>query len=334
MVMAAGLGTRMRPLTLLKAKPVMPVLNRPLLHWTLELLARHGFTDLVVNLHHRSASVREAVGDGRRFGVNIQYSVEREILGTSGGPRKMRSFFGDEPFLVVNGDVVFDFDLGRLMTHHRDSRARATLALLPNPDPRRYGAVVTGPDGLVRALAGYPRRARGTPHLFTGIHVMDPAILDRLPLGPSDTVRDLYAPLIAEGQPIAGVRLKGAWYDLGSPQLYLASHRSLLARGFRGLARGSLVDPGAIVHPGARLVAAVVGKGCVVGEGAEVRGSVLWEGVKVASGARVRDSIMATGTSVGSGQQVTSAVVMRAADAGAPRTPTTRQPHHVVEIEQ
>jgi mannose-1-phosphate guanylyltransferase len=163
---------------------------------------------------------------------------------------------------------------------------------------------------------------------------MDPSILDRLPQGPSDTVRDLYAPLIAEGQTIAGLRVKGAWYDIGSPQLYLSSHRSLLARGFRGISRGSLVDPEASVHPGARLVAAVVGKGCVVGEGAEVRGSVLWEGVKVASGARVRDSILATGTSVTSSQQMTSVVVMRASDVTGSRKGPPRQPQHVVEIEQ
>ncbi len=317
--MAAGLGTRMRPLTLLRAKPVLPVLNRPLLHWTLEHLARHGFTDLLVNLHHRGASVREAIGDGRSFGVRIQYSMEREILGTSGGPRKARAFFGDEPFLVVNGDMVFDFDLGRLLAHHQKTRARATLALLPNPNPQRYGAVITGPDGRVRSLAGYPRQARGTAHLFTGIHIMDPAILDRLPKGPSDTVRDLYAPLIDEGEPIVGLRMKGVWHDIGSPRLYLDSHRALLARGFRGLSRGSLVDPGARVHPGARLRAAVVGKGCVIGEGAEVRGSVLWDGVTVGSGAAVTDSILTSGITVGPSQQVSGVVLMPSSTARGTR---------------
>ena len=142
MVLAAGLGTRMRPLSDLLAKPALPVLNRPLLHWTLELLARHGIRDVLVNTHHRPETVERAVGSGRRFGLRVRYAHEPEILGSGGGPRKVRAFLGDEPALLVNGDCVFDFDLTRLVRRHRRSGALATLALKPNPDPRRYRPVV------------------------------------------------------------------------------------------------------------------------------------------------------------------------------------------------
>jgi NDP-sugar pyrophosphorylase family protein len=311
MVLAAGLGTRMRPLTLLRAKPALPVMNRPLLHWTLDLLARNGVTEVMINLHHLPWTVMEAVGDGRVFGLRVSYSREPRILGTGGGPRKVRSFFGDDPFFLVNGDMVFDFDLRGLLRRHQKARARATLALRPNPNPRRYSSIRTGKDGWVRSLAGLPRPRRGTPSLFTGVHVLDPALLDRLPAGPSDTVRDLYAPLVDEGETVLGVRVRGKWFDIGSPSLYLASQGALLAAGFGGATRGLLIHPDAEVHRSARVSRSVVGPGCVIEAGARVAGSVLWDGVRAGPGSRVRDSILASGTRVGEGGKMADLVVTR-----------------------
>lgn len=311
MVLAAGLGTRMRPLTLLRAKPAMPVMNRPLLHWTLERLARSGVTDVMVNLHYLPGSVREAAGDGSAFGLRIAYSMEPKILGTGGGPRKVRDFFGAAPFILVNGDMVFDFDLGDLVRRHVEAGARATLALRPNPDPRRYPPVRTDRRGRVTSLPGHVRKTRGTASLFSGIHVLDPAILDRLRPGPSDTVRDLYAPLVAEGETVLGVRVRGPWFDIGSPALYLASHRALLKAGFAGAEKGVLVHPEARIARGARVSGSVIGPGCVIGPGARVSGSVLWEGVEVGERASIRDSILASGTRAGAGDQYRNALATR-----------------------
>ena len=330
MVLAAGLGTRMRPLTLLLAKPALPVMNRPLLRWTLELLARNGVTDVMINTHHLPATVRAAGGDGRAFGLRASYSHEPKILGTGGGPRKVRAFFGDEPFILVNGDMVFDFDLRGLVRRHEKAGARATLALRPNPDPRRYSAIRTAKDGRVTSLAGLPRPTRGTASLFTGIHVLDPALLDRLPRGVSDTVRDLYVRLVEEGQPVLGVRVRGKWFDIGSPSLYLDSHRALLAAGFGGAKGGVLVHPAADVHPTARVVRSAIGAGCVIGAFARVTGSVLWDGVTMGAGSRVRDSILATGTRVAAGERMAGMVVMpgrrgRPARGRAPRSSRSRR---------
>jgi NDP-sugar pyrophosphorylase family protein len=304
MVLAAGLGLRMRPLTLLRAKPVLPVLNRPLLHWTFERLARHGVTDVVVNLHHLPATVSALAGDGRDFGLRVTYVHEKRILGTGGGPRAVRDFFGDQPFLLVNGDMLFDFDLTALVERHRTSGALATLALKPNPDPRTYGPIVTGPDGRIRSLAGRPRGAQGTVSLFTGVHVLDPGILDRLPRGASDSVRDLYVPLVTEGEGLIGVRVRGAWYDLGRPSLYVAAQLKALPRG------QSLVDPSAQVAPGARVVRSVIGARSRVAAGAVVERSVLWEAAEVGVGARVRGSIVPSGARVEAGQRADGVVVV------------------------
>jgi NDP-sugar pyrophosphorylase family protein len=307
MILAAGLGLRMRPLTAQKAKPVLPVLNRPLLHWTLERLRAAGVREVMINTHHLPRSVRSAVGDGRAFGVRLSWSHEAEILGTGGGPRAVRRFFSDGPALLVNGDAWFDFDLRELLRRHRASGAMATLALRPNPDPERYGPVVTGPRGRIRSLAGKPRPARGSVSLFTGVHILEPAILDRLAPGPSDSVRELYAPLVAEGGHILGLRVRGAWYDFGSPSTYLASQMTLL----RGLRRrsGSLVDPRARIDARARLERAVVGARARVDGGASVRGSVLWDRVVVEAGARVERSILATGVRVRAGERIVGQVV-------------------------
>lgn len=308
MILAAGLGTRMRPLTLLRAKPALPVLNRPLIHWTLERLARAGVTEVFVNLHHLGASITRAIGDGSAFGVRVRYSRERTILGTGGGPRKVRHLLGDEPLLLVNGDVLFDFDLRALLAQHTRSRAAATLALIPNPDPRRYSAVVMRRDGRIASLAGLPRPARGRPWLFTGVQVLDPRLLQRLPAGPSDTVRHLYAPLVGEGAKVMGWKTTGAWFDFGTPRSYRDSQIAL-PRSF--LARGRRIEPSARLAPGAVVRRSVVGRGCVVAAGALVEDSVLWEGVRVGEGARVSGCILAQGVRVKAGDTLRDAIRLR-----------------------
>ncbi len=305
MILAAGFGLRMRPLSLLRAKPALPVLNRPLIHWTLERLARGGVKDVVVNLHHLPDTIRGEMGIGRRLGLRVRYSYERRILGTGGGPRAVREFFGDEPCLIVNGDIWFDFDLKRLLASHRRLGALATLALRPNPDPSRYSPVVLGPQGAIRAIGGRPHARRGAPLLFTGVHILEPELLDRLPRGECDSVRSLYVPAIARGERIAGVMVRGAWYDLGTPELYLRAQRALLRRKATGARAGSVVHRSARVGRGAHLKGSVIGPHCRIGDGATVEGSILWERVCVGRSARVRGAILTTCSEVGDGERVT-----------------------------
>jgi len=315
MVLAAGLGLRMRPLTLLRAKPALPVLNRPLLHWTMARLARAGVRDVVVNLHHLPETVTAVLGTGRRWGLRIRYSDEPVVLGTGGGPRAVRSLFGDEPLLVVNGDVLFDIDLRRLLAAHRASGARATLALRRNPVPYAYSPVVSDRSGRILSIAGHPRRARGAVTMFASVHVLDPALLDGLPEGASDSVLDLYIPLLAEGARLQGVRTRGAWYDFGRPSLYRDAQLRLLPG--RGRDR-VLVDAKARVAATARLRRSVVGSGARVAAGARVERSVLWEGAVVEKGARVSGAILATGGVVRAGERAEDVIVLPAAalDAG------------------
>jgi mannose-1-phosphate guanylyltransferase len=305
MVLAAGLGLRMRPLTLLRAKPALPVLDRPLLEFTFERLANAGVRDVVVNLHHLPESVVSAIGPGRRHGLRIRYAREREILGTGGGPRAVRDFFGREPFLLVNGDVFFEFDLRALVARHRASGALATLALRPLPDPRAYSAVVTDRRGRILSIAGRPRPARGTVSMFASVHVLEPRLLERLPAGRSDSVRDLYVPLLAEGAHLAGVRCAGAWYDFGRPSLY----RDAQLRMLRGREQ-VLVGSGARMAAAAAVRRSVLGARSRVARDARVVSSVLWPEAVVEARARVFRSIVTTGGVVRTGERAENVIVL------------------------
>jgi NDP-sugar pyrophosphorylase family protein len=315
MVLAAGLGLRMRPLTLLRAKPALPVLNRPLLEWTMGRLARAGVRDVVVNLHHLPETITGVLGTGRRFGLAIRYAHEPVLLGTGGGPRAVRELFGREPLLLVNGDVLFDFDLRRLLKAHRAAEARATLALRRNPVPYAYSPVVADRTGRILSIAGRPRRAGGPVAMFASAHVLDTALLERLPEGASDSVLDLYLPLLAEGAHLQGVRTEGAWYDFGRPALYRDAQLRLMPGRCRDRV---LVDVNARVAATAGLRRSVVGGRARVGAGARVERSVLWDGAVVEAGARVSGAIVATGGAVRAGERAEDVIVLEAAtlDAG------------------
>jgi mannose-1-phosphate guanylyltransferase len=233
----------------------------------------------------------------------------------------VREAFGDEPLLIVNGDVLSEIDLRRLAAAHRASRARATLALRRNPVPYAYSPVVSDRSGRILSIAGRPRGARGTVSMFASVHVLDPALLDRLPNGASDSVRDLYIPLLAEGGYLQGVRFRGAWYDFGRPSLYRDAQVRLIPG--RGRDR-CLVDGRARIGATARLRRSVVGRGARVSAEARVERSILWDGAVVEAGARVARAIVTTGGVVRAGERAEDVIVMPAGalgsggDAGGP----------------
>jgi NDP-sugar pyrophosphorylase family protein len=305
MILAAGFGTRARPLTTLRAKPALPVLNRPLLDWTLEWLASHGTRQVVINTHHLAHTVREAAGGAARFGMEIRFSHERRILGTGGGPRNVRGFFGRVPFLLLNGDMLMSFDLGKLVERHRKSGARVTLALQRNPNPTRYSSVVAGRDGRIRAIAGRPAQVGGASGLFAGVHVLDPALLESLPArGPCDTVRDLYIPMLAAGESVHAAWVRGLWLDIGTPLSYLDAQLALLERG------RAVIHASAQVADGARIRRSAVGAEARVGPAARIEDSVIWDGAEVGPGADVRRAIVTSGARVRSGERIHGRVVL------------------------
>lgn len=338
MVLCAGLGTRLRPLTERVPKPAVPVCGVPLVAWTLALLANAGVRRAVVNVHHlperMAAAARAAAA---RLGLELAVSEEPVIAGTGGALREARALLaGADTILLVNGDVLFDVDLAAALAAHRASRALATMVLLPMPAGATYAAVEVDAGGAVRRIAGKfgpgaPGGAPLSPWHFSGVHVLSRALLDHVPATPfeCDVNREVYPALMAGGA-VRGFVASGYWNDLGTPARYLAANQDVLA-GRVPLARfagtepfaaagaapgGILVGPGARVDPDAVIAPpALVGAEAIVEALAVVGpGAVIGAGARVAGGAEVRDAVVWDGTALAPGEKVERAIA-----AGADR---------------
>lgn len=222
MILAAGLGTRLRPLTDVTPKPLLPVAGTPMIVWNLLLLKRHGIRDVVINLHHLGDIIRQALGDGSALGMRLIYSYEPVILGTGGGIKQAEPHFQGEPVLVLNGDTLFELDLGAVMAFHRERAAAATLVLRQDPDAARWGLVeVTDRAEIVRITG----RGRSAPtvtaaRMFAGIHILHPRLLHYLPADTECSIIDAYVKGIQDGERILGFDFDGFWSDVGTPERY------------------------------------------------------------------------------------------------------------------
>jgi mannose-1-phosphate guanylyltransferase len=329
MVLCAGLGTRLRPLTNRVAKPAVPVCGVPLVRYALALVAGAGVRRAVVNVHHlpdgMAAAASAAAG---ALGLELAVSREPVIAGTGGALREARAALaGADHVLLVNGDVLFDVDLAAALADHRASGALATMILLPMPAGARYATVEVDGAGAVRRIAGaFGPGGEGLSHWhFSGVHVLSRALLERIPDMPFelDINRHVYPPLMASGA-IRGRVVEGYWNDLGAPGRYLEATRDVLASrvpldrfrgadpfaGTRELAPGVRVAATARVDPTARLAApALVLGGADVGAGAEVGpNAVVGPWARVAAGARVSEAIVWEATAIDAGERVERAI--------------------------
>jgi NDP-sugar pyrophosphorylase family protein len=302
MILAAGYGERLWPLTADRTKPALPVLGKPLVGYVAEYLAQFGITDVVVNLHHHPDSVRRALGDGSQFGVKLRYVHEPIILGTSGALDNARELLAGDTLVVVNGKLITDLDLKAALETHRRTAALATLVLKENPRLERFSVVETS-NGLVTRFGGMPppkspdsnvssESVAPAPLMFTGIQILDARIFEYIPRGVfSHSTVDVYPQAIASGERVAAHVAEGMWYELSTLQRYLDISLALLNR------RGLDVYTGA--NPS-------------IDRQAEVRESILWDHVTIEAGARVRRAVLGDGVRVRAGERVDDAVVVRA----------------------
>ena len=292
MVLSAGYGTRLWPLTEDRTKPAIPILGKPLVGYVAEYLARFGIDDIVVNLHHRPESVRKALGEGSQFGVKLQYVEEPEILGTSGALDNARSFFLEDTFVVVNGKIITDIDLAAALETHRKTGAIATLVLLRNIK-RELFTVVETKDGLITGFGRMPSESDQDPLMFTGIQFMEPGIFKYIPRGVfSHSTTDVYPAAIASGEKIAAHVATGRWYELSTLQRYVEISLELMK------------DAGNTI---------TVGAACTIADESEVTEAILWDRVRIDAGARVHRVVLADGVKITSGETIQNAVVVPAA---------------------
>ena len=292
LLLTAGLGTRLRPLTDVRAKPAIPVAGEPLVRRIIAWLVAQGVDNLVLNLHHRPETLTAVVGDGADLGARVRYSWEPRILGSAGGPRLARPLVGADAFLIVNGDTLTDLDLSRLWAAHAASGARVTLALVPNVEFMRYGGVRLDADRRVTGFARPGPASEGTYH-FIGLQIAGASVFDAVTPGePASSIGGVYDALI-QAQPgsVRGLVCDAAFWDVGTVADYWRTSHAFAAKaGGRGTAapRGTTVDASA-----------------------RVTSSILWDDVHVAAGAVVDECIVTDGVVVPPGAQYHRAVLLR-----------------------
>jgi mannose-1-phosphate guanylyltransferase len=319
-ILAGGQGTRLRPLTLARAKPVVPLLNRPFLAYQLSLLRQHGITDVILSCSYRVQDVQAALGDGHSLGVRLRYVVEKEPLGTGGGVRNAADLASGTVF-VLNGDVLTDVDLTAMRRFHESRGSRTTIYLTPIEDPHAYGLVETDDKGRIERFREKP----GADEVITtnlinaGVYLLDAALLPRMPPDrPVSIEREFFPALIADGVPCFGWAPATYWRDIGNPAAYREAQLDLLQERVRTSLSppgdrhdGSWVAAGTRVTPGVRVIGpSLIGANVMLGDGAEIgplavigdggsiapdariERSVLWERVEVGPHAVIRDSVI------------------------------------------
>ncbi|MDH4143762.1 MAG: NDP-sugar synthase [Acidimicrobiia bacterium] len=327
-VLVGGFGTRLAPLTYTRPKPLLPLLDKPILEWAIGRLVTVGVDEVVLSLGYLPDAFRYAYPDGVCCGARLIYAVEPEPLDTAGAVRFAALAAGlersSEPFFVLNGDVFTDADPARLLALHRDRRAEATLALTEVDDPSRYGVVSIDSDGRVEAfIEKPPAETAPTRWINAGTYVLEPSVIDRVePDRRVSIEREVFPAIVAAGGCFA-LQDPAYWVDTGLPDTYLGVQRHLLGRhanaGPAGYAHGT-----ASVDEAADVRSSVVMAGGRVDAGATVSGSVLLPGAHVHAGAQVLDSIVGAGSSVGDGAVVAELSVVGDGEAIAPRASLRR----------
>lgn len=326
MVLAAGLGTRLRPITYAMPKPMVPVLNRPVMEHILRLLARHGFTETIANLHWFPELIEAHFGDGADFGVELTYSPEEQLLGTSGGVRNAAGFLGDS-FLIISGDALSDIDLTAMREFHESHGGIATLATKRVEDTSQFGVAITGSDGRIQGFQEKPDPAEALSDLANcGIYMFRSEIFDFFPepgtseaAGPGDPpgfadwAMDVFPRLLEGDVPFYSHEIDAYWNDIGN----LEELRQGTLDGLDGTVEiereGELVDGFRSGTPeddeGALTGPVLLGAGCEVGDDVRIDGpSVIGDGARVGAGCRLREVIVLPGAEIPAGSVLIGAI--------------------------
>ncbi len=307
MILAAGVGSRLDPLTRAVPKPLVPIVNRPVMEHLVNLLKQHGFTEIMVNLHYLGDQIKNYFGDGSKWGVKIHYSEEEQLWGDAGSVKRCESFF-DDTFIVIGGDDLTDLDLSRLVKFHKDKKALCTIALSLVEDPSEYGIALLNERGRITRFLEKPKGEMIFSNAANiGIYLLEPEVFELIPKGvPYGFGKNLLPLLIERKLPLYGFLTSSYWKDVGNLKTYQQAHWDALGRRVNlqmpyperrkyvwigenveiapdaEIGYPVLIGSGTRIESGARVLEnCVIGENCVVEEGAVVQESILWEGATV-----------------------------------------------------
>jgi len=338
-LMAGGFGTRIRPLSANLPKPMLPLVNRPILEHVLELLHRHGLDEAILLLYHQPGAITDYFGDGSRLGMKLHYYTAEADFGTAGAVRRGAELVPSDTYLVLSGDVLCDFDLGAIIEAHKARGAEATITLTRVANPLQFGIVITDPNGKVTRFLEKPTWGEVfSDTINTGIYVLDKAAIAAIDEDAVvDFSKDLFPKLLAKGRSLYGIIQEGYWRDIGDPESYVRVHHDICAGLVRGIqvpgdplnlvgrdvrvegqidlegveSRGTVViGRGAELAAGARVENCVIGPGAKIGAGAELRGAVIWSNAVIGAKARIEDAVVCDGARIGASTQLEPGTVV------------------------
>jgi NDP-sugar pyrophosphorylase family protein len=318
MVLAAGLGDRLKPITDHLPKPLLPIANRPVMAYIIEHLARHGFTEIIANLHYRGDQIRDYFGDGSQFGVHLTYTVEDRLWGIAGGVRRCRDFFGDDTFLVIGADDLTDMDLTEFLALHRAKQSIATIGLAEVEDTAQFGIVVTDAEGRIQRFVEKPEGEAPSNAANTQVYLFEPALFDFIPPHRKyDFGFQTFPAMVAAQVPFYGFRLSGYWRDIGSMQDYLAAQSDLLEHRLSARLPARETRPGIWIEPDCEIAdtarlqpSLILGRGATVGAHAKIGGgTAVAGGVHIPDGATIWSSVIWAGAKLPQGASLFRSVV-------------------------
>jgi mannose-1-phosphate guanylyltransferase len=331
LILAGGKGTRLRPLTVYTPKPIVPVVNRPFLLYQLDILSKAGITDVTLSLSYQPDKIEDLLGDGSDFGVNLRFVAEPSPLGTAGAYKFAADDIRDAT-IVLNGDILTDVDLAKIVELHRAKKAVATIALAAVDDPTKYGLVKTNAEGRVVQFTEKPKSDQialiDVNTINAGIYVLEPSVFDAIPDGENSSFEYNIFPSFMEGStPFYGYVLQNEyWRDIGTPESYLAAHHDILAGKVSGIPdqaecvseitttafidEVSVIGEGCVIKSNSRIVNSVLGAGVHVEEKAVIENSVIWPHSRVSGFAHVDNAVIGRGCHIGRNVTVRSGSVI------------------------
>ena len=307
MIMAAGVGARLRPLTATMPKPMVPILGKPVMEYGVELLRQHGVRQIIANLHYLPDVIKSYFADGQAFGVEMHYSYEEELLGTAGGVKHNQAFLETGTFVILSGDGLTDIDLSAMYAYHKRKGALATIALKCVEDVSKYGVVIQDSEGRITAFQEKPKAEAALSNLAnTGIYIFEPEIFEFIPAHTFyDFGKELFPRLVEEGLPFYGWETDGYWSDIGSFESYKEAQFHMLNGSPFHMGRGSVIADSVALKGNV-----VIGRNTVVGERCILHDSVILDDVRIGNDATIVDAVIGNGSRIRNKAVIKSECVM------------------------
>jgi mannose-1-phosphate guanylyltransferase len=331
-VLVGGEGTRLRPLTYITVKAMVPVLNKPFIEYIMRHLSQHHVSEIILAIGYKPDRITEYFTDENQFGTKLVYSVETGPMGTAGAVKNAERYI-DNAFFTLNGDVFTDLDFTDMLRFHKNKSAKVTIALTPVEDPSRFGVVETDSKMRITRFVEKPKREQAACNMINaGVYIIEAEVMKRIPEGKQCMFEsDVFPALLSDGEPVFGYTTNAYWMDMGTPEKYLQLNGDLLRGKSNQVKFGGTdirADKQSSIHPGAKLLApilidkncvieegaqlkgpVVIGSGCQIHDGSKIENSVLWQNVTIGKQAVLKDCIVASNSCIDDNARIEGEIV-------------------------